>query len=91
MAMTLNPATSESYITASGFRVAPPIGDIPSTTAGLNGTNSSTPGDVLYSKWTEILTGAGFQQPVNGTPIYLGGGGGSIRPASGFLYPRGDS
>lgn len=91
MAMTLNPAISESYITASSLRVALPIGDIPSTTIRFDGSEPYTPSAVIYSKWTEILTGAGFQKPINGTPVYLGGGGGSVRPASGFLYPRGDN
>lgn len=89
MAMTLNPATSESYITASSFRVATFIGDIPSTTFRYAASDLSTPGGVIYSKWTKILTGSEFQQPINGTPVFEGGGGGSSRPSSGFLYPRG--
>ncbi|ADF42366.1 hypothetical protein S-CBS2_gp010 [Synechococcus phage S-CBS2] len=88
MAMTLNPATSESYITTCDFKVAPSVGSLPSTTIVFSDSEPYAPSAVLYSKWTEILTGSGFQQPISGTPVFEGGGGGSPRPSSGFLYPR---
>lgn len=88
--MTLNPATSEPYLTASSYKAGNPI-DIPVTTPSILLTEAYTPGGVVYNKWTEILTGAGFTQPITGTPVYEGGGGGgSSRPSSGFLYPRGN-
>lgn len=89
MAMTLNPATSESYITASSFKVAPFIGNIPSTTFRFAASDLSTPAGVVYSKWTQILTGSGFKQPVEGTPVFEGGGGGTPRPSTGIMWPRG--
>lgn len=92
MAFIVNPPLSEAYLTAVSFRVA---NVIPSSLFGdgvipaVSETNSATPGNIAYSIWLKELTGVEATLPFNGTPVFTGGGGGSARPSSGFLYPRG--
>jgi hypothetical protein len=89
MAFTLNPPIGSGFLTPVSFRVNRPI---PLATTLYPASSLAVqyyPDQIFNSYWLKYFTGLTTTQPVLGTPVFTGWpASGSVRPTSGFLYPR---